>query len=573
MPRSQNSPEPLNRRTLLTAGAAVAATATGAIHLLRSRDAVASGAPADVPASPASAAPQRSTPARPAPIAPTPAGTTLESVAVADGARQDGSYRKLTEGPGWAREVREELAPAVGGREERRRTLGAFVQFTDLHIVDTQHPLRHEYLRAETASAWRPQETLSVHGTLSLIDRVNALRHGPATGAPLACVVTTGDNTDNNSRAELDWYLTAMSGGRITPNTGDPRGYEGVQNSGLPLYWHPESTLRDADKKLGYPRVDGLLTAATRRLTSPGLNIPWYSTVGNHDTLPGGCYASGDSFFADLAVGDRKLMELPREVSATLWRRVREGGDPRGEQFTALLKEYARNARTVTPDPARAPFTPAEYVRAHLRSRYTGAGPRGHGYTEANLAEDRLYYTFRISDDLVGISLDTTRPGGHYTGAVGAAQLRWLERELRAHRDTPALVFSHHTSASTPDGGDQLLEVLGRHPNVLAWINGHSHKNAVTAHRGFWEVSTASHVDFPQLARVVEVTDNRDGSYSLFTTLIESAAPAGSATGSFDRVELASLYRELAHNAPGARRTLAGGATDRNTELLVRRDG
>ncbi|MBU7598982.1 TIGR03767 family metallophosphoesterase [Streptomyces sp. P38-E01] len=512
MPRSQNSPEPLNRRTLLTAGAAVA-----------------------------------------------------------DGVRGDGSYRRLTEGPGWTREVREELAPAGGGREERRTTLAAFVQFTDLHIVDTQHPLRHEYLRAETASAWRPQETLSVHGALSLIDRVNALRHGPATGAPLDCVVTTGDNTDNNSRAELDWYLTAMSGGRITPNTGDPRGYEGVQNSGLPLYWHPESTLGDADKKLGYPRVDGLLTAATRRLTSPGLTIPWYSTVGNHDTLPGGCYASGDGFFADLAVGDRKLMELPREVSATLWRRVREGGDPRGEQFTALLKEYARNARTVTPDPARAPFTAAEYVRAHLHSRYTGAGPRGHGYTEANLAEDRLYYSFRISDDLIGISLDTTRPGGHYTGAVGAAQLRWLERELRAHRDTPVLVFSHHTSASTPDGGDQLLELLGRHPHVLAWVNGHSHKNAVTAHRGFWEVSTASHVDFPQLARVVEVTDNRDGSYSLFTTLIESAAPARTTTGTSNRVELASLYRELAHNAPGARSTLAGSATDRNTELLIRR--
>lgn len=555
--------ELIDRRGVLTVGAAAVAAA-GVGQLL---------SPSDAPAADRqpSAAPVSNSLGG-AVGAPNPSGTTLDSVATS--ARGEG-YRPLTPGPGWERVVREDHAAADAGRSRGRKILGAFVQFTDLHLVDTQHPLRYEYMRAQTASAWRPQETLSVHGCLSLIEQVNALRTGPATGAGLDCVVTTGDNTDNNAWVELDWFLTAMSGGDITPNTGDPHGYEGVQNSGLPLYWHPDSALADQDKKAGFPRVGGLLNAATRRVTSPGLNIPWFSTVGNHDTLPGGCYAATDSFFADLAVGDRKLMELPREVGAEVWKRVQKGEDPTGVQFTEILKSHARQARTVTADPSRAPYTPAEYVRAHLLPRYTGPGPVGHGYTEECLEEDRLYYSFRISDELVGISLDTTRRGGHYVGEVSPAQLRWLERELGRHRDTPVLVFSHHTSASTPDGGEALIELLGRSPQVLAWINGHSHKNAITPHQGFWEISTASHIDFPQLARVIEVTANGDGSYSLFTTLIESAAgdaPPGTtlaAAGSTDPRELAGLYRELAANAPGRRMTLAGEPGDRNTELLL----
>ena len=79
-------------------------------------------------------------------------------------------------------------------------------------------------------------------------------------------------------------------------------------------------------------------------------------------------------------------------------------------------------------------------------------------------------------------------------------------------------------------GGDEVLALLGSYRSVLAWVNGHSHKNKITPHsapdgRSFWEVSTASHIDFPQLARVIEIVDNHDGTVSLFTTLIESGAP------------------------------------------------
>lgn len=540
---------------------------------------------AGAPAAPERAAPSLSSrPAPAAPLAPYTRGTTLATTAAPRGTS---GYRRLGEGPAWPRVVRGDLAGPRPGREDRRTALAAFVQFTDLHLVDVQHPLRHEYLRAQTSSAWRPQEALSAAGAVSLVERVNALRGAPATGAPLRFVMTTGDNTDNNSRTELDWYLTVMSGGRVRPNSGDPHRYEGVQDSGLPLYWHPGSALRDADKRLGLPRVDGFLDAAIREVHSPGLNLPWYSTVGNHDSLPGGCYAPGDSFFAEFAVGDRKLMDLDPATGRALWDAVRRGGDPRGSGFRDVLRAEARRMRPVTPDEGRAPFTPRDYVRAHLDPARTGPGPLGHGYTQANLDEGTQYYAFRAADDVIGVSLDTTDPGGHYEGSVGTAQLRWLDRTLAKNSDTYAVIFSHHTSRTLRNrredpsrpgerrhGGDELLALLGRHRNVLAWVNGHSHRNRITPHRtpgggSFWEVSTASHVDFPQLARVIELTDNKDGTLSVHTTLVESAAPYPADPADLSQVGLAALYRELALNAPGARTDLAGTPGDRNTELVL----
>ncbi|MDT0456550.1 TIGR03767 family metallophosphoesterase [Streptomyces sp. DSM 41527] len=570
-----------DRRTFLTAtGAVGAATGLGlAFGVGPDRQAQA----ATVTSGPAPAAPVP-VDAPAVPPAPYTRGTTLAGVSTPRGS---GGYRRLGDGPAWDRVVRADLATAHGGREARRTALASFVQFTDLHLVDVQSPLRYEYLRAETASAWRPQEALSVAGAVSLVERVNALPGGPATGAPLSFVMTTGDNTDNNSKLELEWFLTAMSGGRITPNSGDPRRYEGVQDSGLTLYWQPERALRDADKERGFPRLDGFLAAAIRTVHSPGLHLPWYSTVGNHDSLPGGCYAPGAPFWTEIATGGRKLETLPAAEAAKVWKAVKDGLDPEGADFKRLLTAHAKQARRVTPDERRAPFTRAEYLRAHLDPAHTGPGPHGHGYTSAHLDGNRLYYTFRVSDDVLGISLDTTDPGGHYTGSVGDAQLRWLERTLKENEKgekAHVLVFSHHTSKTMnntrPDparphekrhNGAELVELLAAHPRVVGWINGHSHKNEIIAHGSFWEVSTASHIDFPQLARVIELVDNHDGTLSLFTTLIESAAPHRTDFGDLSQTGLAALYRELSFNAPEARSDLAGTSRDRNVELLLKR--
>lgn len=167
--------------------------------------------------------------------------------------------------------------------------------------------------------------------------------------------------------------------------------------------------------------------------------------------------------------------------------------------------------------------------------------------------------------------------------------MKWLEKTLRENKDSHAVIFSHHTSKTMTNlrndpsrpgerrhDGQEVLALLGGHRNVLAWVNGHIHKNVITPHSmsgggTFWEISTASHVDFPQLARVIELTDNKDGTISLFTTLVESSAPHRTDFSDLSQTGLAALYRELSLNAPGANANLGGDPQDRNTELVLKK--
>jgi hypothetical protein len=150
------------------------------------------------------------------------------------------------------------------------------------------------------------------------------------------------------------------------------------------------------------------------------------------------------------------------------------------------------------------------------------------------------------------------------------------------------IVFSHHTSATMSNpfvatGGDPTPRVLGdevtayllSQPRLIAWVNGHTHRNVITAHTrsdgsgGFWEINTASHIDYPQQSRLVEVTDNSDRTLSIFTTILDHAGPADYGGDLSSTVTLASLSRELSVNDPHAKLDAAGLQIDRNTELLV----
>jgi hypothetical protein len=136
------------------------------------------------------------------------------------------------------------------------------------------------------------------------------------------------------------------------------------------------------------------------------------------------------------------------------------------------------------------------------------------------------------------------------------------------------LAVDPRTPTDARHGGHELVDFLHRFPHVVAWVNGHSHSNRITAHRhsdprrSFWEINTASHVDAPQQARIIELASNGDGTVSLFTTMIDADAPAESSYDDLSPRGLASLYRELAFNDP-AYLDRRGLPTDRNTELIL----
>jgi hypothetical protein len=128
-------------------------------------------------------------------------------------------------------------------------------------------------------------------------------------------------------------------------------------------------------------------------------------------------------------------------------------------------------------------------------------------------------------------------------------------------------------------GSDEVLELLRRFPNVIAYVNGHRHLNRVTPHAdpsgrtsGFWEITTSAQLAAPQHARIIEVADNRDGTLSIFATLIDHAgAPETDAGGAdADVLALAAISRELSFNSfQGTVETKVGLAADRNVELLL----
>jgi hypothetical protein len=123
--------------------------------------------------------------------------------------------------------------------------------------------------------------------------------------------------------------------------------------------------------------------------------------------------------------------------------------------------------------------------------------------------------------------------------------------------------------------GPAVRDLLLGFRNVVLWVNGHTHVNSVTAHPrpgggGFWEVNTASHVDWPAQARLLELVDNHDGTLSVFGTVIDAAAPLSYGGKLGSTTQLASLARELAANDPQERATnRRGKVEDRNVELLV----
>ena len=81
---------------------------------------------------------------------------------------------------------------------------------------------------------------------------------------------------------------------------------------------------------------------------------------------------------------------------------------------------------------------------------------------------------------------------------------------------------------------------------------------------------SASSIDFPGQARLLELMDNRDGTLSLFGTLVDHDAPvapppSGTPAASMSDTQLASLARALAANNVvtkfGARRRAGAAAT------------
>lgn len=515
-----------------------------------------------------------------------------------------GSYYELEYQEPWDLVVRTDLVPNPPPTPQVRTALSSFVQFTDVHIIDASSPGRFPFLRKLAPllkSAFHAQDPLTAYVTNAMVEQVNALGKGPITGEPFAFMISTGDNSDSSQVNELKNYVNMFDGKEIIVDSSG-EGYIGVQDNYVYTaegpdraqsiygqYWHPDPPPRGIEPDMwktdyGFPDYPGLLDSV-ENFTATGLQIPWYSCFGNHDGLlqgnvPLAPFPQLYNFFNDLSSGSEMPLDLPSTMDdiGVLLQCLQNLSNC----LPALVE--AAPKRTVPANPQRQVLTMYQFVKIHLDSP-ASPGPVGHGYTEESLATDppTLYFTFDVGPDILGISLNTVNSGGMDGGYMGTNQLAWLKEQLQAvssyyyddsgtkvetgNSDKLVLIFSHHDSQtmsnSIPNPYDPVfvpvgtfIQTLNNYPNVIAWVNGHEHQNAIYAHpdakgntQGFWEVNTASHIDMPHQSRTIEITDNHDGTLSIFAIVINDASPPETPDeGPYSPMQLASISRELAWN-------------------------
>jgi metallophosphoesterase (TIGR03767 family) len=532
-------------------------------------------------------------------------------------------YSRLRLLPGYRRVVRDDLgAQARSGRHLRRRSLLYFAQLSDFQLADEESPARVEALdlaNSPFTSAWRPQEALEPFTVDQVIRQVNRFDASPVRNqrrrhARLALTITTGDSADNQQVNEVRWVVRLLEGGRLDPNSGVEGGacgalagppgeaarYTGVQDDQDVLesgrFYDPN---RPSGAFAAWPRYPGLMDRAQQPFDTPGLDRPSYVAFGNHDgTVQGNLHAL--QALDDVARGCLK----PLAVTGV-------------SGLAALLTSPAR-AIVVPPDAGRGFADRPTYKALHATGRQADA----HGFAyvdDAELGASRgqaAYYAFSPKPGIRMIALNTVAEGDRLNsnGNLDDPQFRWLQRELAAavERNQLVIVFGHHPIRSltnpAPDedagdcglravtgpgcdldprssrplhlGGD-LQALLLASPNVIAYVAGHTHEHRITPFRrpgggGFWGIETASEIDWPIQSRLLEVMDNRDGTLSIFGTLVDHGAPVatpppGAAAAGFDPSTLAALGREFAYNDPqvGVQRGGEGRPQDRNVELLM----
>jgi 3',5'-cyclic AMP phosphodiesterase CpdA len=361
--------------------------------------------------------------------------------------------------------------------------LTRFVHLADLQIADDESPARVARLDSPGAAggAYRPQEAFGCALTRAAVRTINAIH----AATPLDAVVLGGDNADNAQTNEVDWVLALLDG------TASVHCDSGNDDDPVP---GPDNDPKDP-------------------IASDGLRVPWRWVTGNHDILNQGTIR--------LDVSPDEPIGTTAAVGTRDWSRA--GGPIRSGDF-------------VVPDPQRA-YLP----RTALMRRVASAGD-GHGLGPKEVASGRADYTFDLGARVRVVVLDTAAETGSAEGVLRAGVIDGFLRPAleRAKADGKlVIVTSHHASSSLTDGGEtggtkqpdsitptQFRGLLASYPNVLAHLAAHSHLHTTEVVAGahpYWEIKTASLLDFPNQSKLVEVWETPEGAHVLRTVAFDYA--------------------------------------------------
>jgi 3',5'-cyclic AMP phosphodiesterase CpdA len=444
---------------------------------------------------------------------------------------------------------------ALGDPRPIRGELALFAHLTDAHVLDASSPARVPFLARlgpPVQSTFRPHEALTAQVLHGAVNAVRALQP--------QVVIQGGDLIDNDQSNELDHAITLLGGGRLHPGSGRD-GYYGVQLSSDPdpFYYRPD---------IDAPRHPGMLEAAVRPFTSPGLGSDWIPVLGDHDALVAGELVPSDLTRA-LAVGDRALWSLPSNLRLPKGLTLNSSGSPDGPPDPAFVASFLTQALAgptvrVPPDAARYELSFQEVVGRLWRGSRSGS-QASVGAASSVRSGERLDYVRDVGDHLRLIVLDLVRRGGGSGGQVTGTQPGWLQQQLASAGERWLIVVSHQPLDGA-EGGQDLLSLLDRSPRVIATLAGHIHRNQIvprkTAAGGYWRITTCSLIDYPQQCRALRLVSTEGGGVALQTWMLDHV----------DSGRLGTISRELAYlDAQGGRPMgFSGTRWDRNATLYRR---
>jgi metallophosphoesterase (TIGR03768 family) len=317
----------------------------------------------------------------------------------------------------------------------------------------------------------------------------------------------------------------------------------------------------------------------------------WYQALGNHDHFYIGSFPVDadptlglrNSYVADTIwnAGDvlvpsgefpalfdmEALQGQPRYFMGQL-----DGANRYGRIIYAGLATdpaFATGAPKVVADENRRSLVRSDWVQAFFN---TSTFPAGHGFdlVDPSLAQKTpgfACYSFVpnpkfplkiiVLDDTQSENDGSTDIHGH--GYLDSIRWAWLQAELaKGHAANQLMIIAAHVPIGVSAIGSEtewwgqttgvapqyqnavdlpgLVRELWDAPNLLMWIAGHRHLNAVKsfpppaslpAEHGFWQVETASLRDFPQQFRTFEIFLNSDYTISIVTTNVDPSVASG----------------------------------------------
>ena len=417
----------------------------------------------------------------------------------------------LTPARGEPLRARTELGPPA----RTVAVLATIAHVTDAHVLDAESPARVTFLDRlgpPFQSTFRPQETLTAQVLAGSLYAIRALRPD--------AVIQGGDLIDNDQANELALALAVMNGGPARPGSGAP-GYFGVQSpfDADPFYYRPDL---DAPRHPGSAPGGHAGVHQPRRDGAPGTPCSATTTSSSPARSPRPAQtralALGDEAVWDLPPG----LTVPPGLSAARDATSGVGYSPDGPPSPGLVERFLAQALSgpkvrVPPDPGRRELDP------------DGGARRAPGGLGTARNRTRCSTIAPTSEPTSACSCSTSRVAAAAPVASSTRPARVAGRRARRRRRAVDPRRSPTSRSPARRAASQILELLDRDPRVIAAISGHIHRNRIVARPtpagGYWLISTASLIDYPQQARALRVLATADGGVAIQTWMLDHVFP------------------------------------------------